>query len=197
MVAELAGTVDMDDKALYLMLALPEHINTMNISVIKNIMKRGCTPVVVSVNMPYIVLARVYAKKGIDPQQLYVVDAVTHYSGGATEPNPHVRYISSPANLTDMGIAITDMLTKIPEPDKCIVFDSVSMLLIHSPTVTASKFLHFVVNKLKILNVSGIFLCVDKGLDPVVLSQMSAFVDKILDFETGEKPDKPDTSKTG
>ena len=189
----MAGNVDLEDNILYLMLSLPEHINTMNINVIKSILKRGCTPVLVSVNMPYKVLAKVYAKEGIDSQKLYVVDAVTHYSGGATETTPHVRFINSPSNLTDMGIAITDMLKNIPEPDKYIVFDSVSMLLIHSPTVTTSKFLHFVVNKLKINDVSGIFLCVEKGLDPVVLSQMSAFVDKIIDFEPGEKPDTPKT----
>lgn len=41
--------------------------------------------------------------------------------------------------------------------------------------LTASGFLHFVVNKLRLSNISGIFLCVDKGLDPVVQSQMPAF----------------------
>jgi hypothetical protein len=62
------------------------------------------------------------------------------------------------------------------------------MLLIHIPLATASKFLHFVVNKLKISEVSDIFLCVENGLDPVILSQITAFVDKIVDFE--EKKNK-------
>ncbi|MCX6696425.1 MAG: hypothetical protein NTV84_02500, partial [Methanoregula sp.] len=111
----------------------------------------------------------------------------TQYSGGVCEPNPRVKYVSNPANLTDLGIAITEMLKNIPGPDKCILFDSVSMLLIHTPSVTASKFLHFVVNKLKLSDVSGIFLCVEKGLDPVILAEMSAVVDKIIDFEPEEK----------
>jgi len=68
----------------------------------------------------------------------------------------------------------------------CIMSDSVSMLLTHFPTATVSKFLHFVVNKLKLSDISGIFLCVEKGLDPVVLSQMSAFVDRIVDFDKPE-----------
>ena len=184
--ADMAGTVDMDENLLYLLLSAPENINAMNIEVVKNILKRGCIPLVISVNLPYKVLARIYTKEGIDPEKYYVVDAVTLYSGGVCEPHPHVKYVTNPANLTDLGIAVTEMLKHIPEQDKCIVFDSVSMLLIHIPSATASKFLHFVVNKLKLSDVAGIFLCVEKGLDPVVMSQMCTFVDKIIDYKVAE-----------
>ena len=180
-----AGTLE--ENRLYLMLSQPEQVQMMNIAVIKKIIKNGCTPLIITVNQPQKVLAKMYTKEGITPEQYYVIDAVTQYSGGACIPAPRVKYVNNPANLTDLGIAITELIKQIPEEKKCIMFDSVSMLLIHIPTVTASKFLHFVVNKLKLSEISGIFLCVDKGLDPVVLSQMSAFVDKIVDF------DKPDS----
>ncbi|NMB77920.1 MAG: hypothetical protein GYA23_02355 [Methanomicrobiales archaeon] len=175
-----------DDGLLYLMLAQPEKLQTLNISVIKKILARGCTPLIITVNQPYRILVKTYAKEGIDADRFYVVDAVTQYSGGACTPGPRVKYVNNPANLTDLGIAITEIIKQIPEPSKCIMFDSVSMLLIHIPSATAAKFLHFVVNKLKLSDISGIFLCVDKGLDPVVLSQMSAFVDKVVDFEKKE-----------
>jgi KaiC/GvpD/RAD55 family RecA-like ATPase len=172
-----------DENLLYLMLSLPERVQAMNIAVIKKMLENGCTPLIITVNQPYKILAKMYAKEGISPGQFYVIDAVTQYSGGTCTPDPRVKYVNNPANLTDLGIAITEFLKQIPETRKCIMFDSVSMLLIHIPTATASKFLHFVVNKLKLSDISGIFLCVDKGLDPVVLSQMSAFVDKIVDFD--------------
>ena len=169
------------------MLSAPEKMHEMNIAVIKNILNRGCTPLIITVNQPYKILAKVYAKEGIDPETCYVIDAVTRYSGGICEPHPRVKYVNNPANLTDLGIAITGMLKQIPEQNTCIMFDSVSMLLIHIPSVTASKFLHFVVNKLKLSDVAGLFLCVEKGLDPVVLSQMSASVDKIVVFNDPKK----------
>ncbi len=172
-----------DENRLYLLLARPVQINAMNLAVIKTVIARGCTPVIVTVNQPYRVLAKTYAKEGIVASQIFVIDAVTQYSGGACEPAPGVRYVSNPANLTDLGIAITETLKQLPGTRKCIVFDSVSMLLIHIPSATASKFLHFVVNKLKLSDISGIFLSVEKGLDPVILSQMSAFVDTIIDFD--------------
>jgi hypothetical protein len=183
-VADSRAIGGQDDSLLYLMLAPPEMIHSMNVAVIKNILKNNCMPLIITVNQPYKVLIKTYKKEGINPDKIYVIDAVTQYSGGVCEPTPGVKYVNNPANMTDLGIAITESLKLIPDERKCIMFDSVSMLLIHIPTATASKFLHFVVNKLKLSDVSGIFLCVEKGLDPVVLSQMSAFVDKIIDFES-------------
>jgi hypothetical protein len=171
------------ENLLYLMLSQPEQVRGMNIAVMKKILSSGCTPLIITVNQPRKVLAKMYANEGITPEKYYVIDAVTQYSGGACVPDSRVKYINSPGNLTDLGIAITEFLKQIPDAKKCIMFDSVSMLLIHIPTATASKFFHFVVNKLKLSDISGIFLCVDKGLDPVILSQMSAFVDKIVDFD--------------
>jgi KaiC/GvpD/RAD55 family RecA-like ATPase len=141
-------------------------------------------------------LTKTYLREGIDISKIKVIDAVTQYSGGVCEEDPRVKYVNNPANLTDLGIAITEVLKQMPEKKKCIMFDSVSMLLIHIPSATASKFFHFVVNKLKLSDVSGIFLCVEKGLDPVILSQMSAFVDKIVDFES-EKPKNREVKGSG
>ncbi len=180
-----------DECFLYLMLAQPEKVHEMNIAVLKDILGTGCTPLIVTVNQPYKVLARSYAKEGIGPEHYYVIDAITQYSGGVCTPGPRVRFVKHPSNLTDLGISITEFLRQIPEPKKCIIFDSVSMLLIHIPTATASKFLHFVVNKLKLSDVSGIFLCVEKGLDPLVLSRMSAHVDRVMDFESPETTGTP------
>lgn len=171
------------ESTLCLLLAQPEKVNDMTVMVMKKILASGCTPLIVTVNKPSKVLNKVYAKEGISPDSYFVIDAVTQYSGGECTPGPRIRYVNNPSNLTDLGIAITEIFKQMPAGKKCILFDSVSMLLIHIPSTTASKFLHFVMNKLKLSDISGIFLCVDKGLDPVILSQMSASVDNILDYE--------------
>lgn len=176
-----------DNPLLYLLLARPDSIHAMNLLIMKKLQARECTPLIVTINQPFKILSKIYTQGGIDPETIFVVDAVTLYSGGTGTPGPKIRYVNNPGNLTDLGIAITETLKSMPEGKKCILFDSVSMLLIHIPTVTAAKFLHFVVNKLKLSDVSGIFLCVEKGLDPVILSQMEAFVDKIVDYEPPDK----------
>lgn len=177
------GTEEVQESVLCLMLAQAEKIQDMNLMVVKKMMEHNCTPLIITVNKPHKVLTRMYAKEGIAPDAYFVVDAVTQYSGGECPPSPRVKYVTNPSNLTDLGIAITEILKKMPAGKKCIMFDSVSMLLIHIPSATASKFLHFVTNKLKLSDVSGIFLCVEKGLDPAVLAQMSTSVDRITDYE--------------
>lgn len=174
------------ESSLCLLLASADKVNDLNMMVVKKIQQSGCTPLVVTVNKPYKILTRTYAKEGISPDSYYVIDAVTKYSGGECVPGPRVRYVSTPSNLTDLGIEITELIRKMPEGKKCIIFDSVSMLMIHSPSVTTSKFLHFLVNKLNLADISGIFLCVEKGLDPVIISQMKAFVDHIVDGDSVE-----------
>jgi len=169
--------------SLCLLLASADRVNDLSFRVVRKTLKSGCIPLVVTINKPCKVLIKVYEKDGIDPASYYVIDAVTKYSGGECTPGPRVRYVNTPSDLTELGIAITELLRRMPAGKKCIVFDSVSMLLIHAPSATTSKFLHFLVNKLSLADVSGIFLCVEKGLDPVIVSQMSAFVDHIVDTD--------------
>jgi hypothetical protein len=176
-------TVEAVESMLCLLLARPENVNEMNMLVMKKMLAGNCTPLIITVNKPCKVLAKMYAKEGISPDSYYVIDTVTQYSGGECIPGPKVKYVTNPSNITDLGIAITEILKQMPPGKKCIMFDSVSMLLIHIPSVTASKFLHFVVNKLKLSDVSGVLLCAEKGLDPLILSQMSSFVDHIMDYE--------------
>jgi hypothetical protein len=69
------------------------------------------------------------------------------------------------------------------QAEKPVIFlDSVNAMLIYINTIDLSKFFHFVVSKLRILNISGIFLAVEKGLDPVLISQLTSFADEVVDI---------------
>jgi len=182
-VEEVINTPEPEESILCLVVAQPKKVHEMNLMVMKNVIRSGCTPLIVTVNKPQKILVKMYAKEAISPETYYIIDAVTQYSGGECPPNPRIKYVNNPANLTDLGIAITEIIKKMPAGKKCILFDSVSMLLIHMPSATTSKFLHFVVNKLKLEDIHGIFLSVEKGIDPVVMSQMSTFVDRVMDFD--------------
>ncbi|MDD1664258.1 MAG: hypothetical protein LUQ32_02785, partial [Methanomicrobiales archaeon] len=63
-----------------------------------------------------------------------------------------------------------------------ILLDSVSTMLIYLPSANLSKFIHFVSSKLKILDMAGIFLAVEDGLDPILLSQLTTFVDQVVNM---------------
>lgn len=180
---EESTTVDLQaGNILYLLLAQPDRLQFMNRALIKHITDTGFSAVIISLNQPAKILLKQYRKDGIDASRIYIVDAVSKFAGGACEPHPHIRYVPNPSNLTDLGIGIIDILRKIPpEEQKCVVFDSVSTLLIYANSGSTSKFIHFIANKLKLEDVSAIFLCMEKGVDPGILSSLSVFVDKVLD----------------
>jgi hypothetical protein len=80
-----------------------------------------------------------------------------------------------------MGIAVTEVLKEHQADKVCILYDSISTMLIYLPSANISKFIHFVTNKLRLMDISGVFLAVEKGLDPMLMSQLTTFVDSVID----------------
>ena len=75
-----------------------------------------------------------------------------------------------------------------------LLFDSVNSMLIYISSANITKFVHFVTNKLRLMGFSGIFLAVEKGLDPDVLTQLITFVDRAVDLEKADEALKTESS---
>lgn len=173
---------ELEQKKIFLILASPGTIRQRNIEIIKEISALGYHTVVITTNFPYSVHSKLYSQNGILPESVSFIDAVTRNSIGNAENIPGVvKYINNPANLTDMGMAVTDVLKEQSGKQVCIMYDSVSTMLIYLSSANISKFIHFVTNKLRLTDVSGIFLAVEKGLDPMLMTQLTTFVDSVID----------------
>ncbi|OPX64446.1 hypothetical protein [Methanoregula sp. PtaB.Bin085] len=169
-------------KEIFLVLATPATIRQRNIDLIKEISGLGYHTIVITTNFPYAILSKLYAEQGIDPAKVSFIDTVTRNSLGSAENIPGVvRFINNPANLTDMGIAVTEVLKEHSGQKVCILYDSISTMLIYLSSPNISKFIHFVTNKLRLMDISGIFLAVEKGLDPMLMTQLTTFVDSVID----------------
>lgn len=173
------------DNKLFLFLSTAERIRQDNITVIHQMHAKGYKVLVVTTNQPYLILRRMYDKKGIDLARVYFIDAITRYAAGTVpEGTPDCHFVNSPSNLTDLGIAITEALALLGGTNVCILLDSISTMLIYIPSVNISKFVHFITSKLRLVNAAGVFLAVEKGLDPLLMTQLTTFVDEIIDLET-------------
>ena len=174
----------LNENRIVLLLADSRKLKQTNTAVIKELTSNGYSVMLISVTLPNIVIRRTYEAAEIDMSKIYIVDAVTKYSGGPTVPDdPHCKYNSNPGNLTDIGIVITEGIKTQPGDKKCLFFDDISTMLLYSPSVTISKFLHFITNKLRLFDVAGVFLAVEKGLDPALLTQISTFADLVESLE--------------
>ncbi len=181
---DIINAHDLEQKSIFLILASPGTIRQRNIDIINEVSKLGYHTVVITTNFPFSILTKLYTQAGIPMDQVSFIDAVTRNSIGSAENIPGVvRYINNPSNLTDMGIAVTEVLKEHSGRKMCILYDSVSTLLIYLSSANISKFVHFVTNKLRLMEVSGVFLAVEKGLDPMLMSQLTTFVDRVIETE--------------
>jgi hypothetical protein len=173
-----------NDEEIYLVMASSAEIRNKNIELIKMLLAMGYHVLVITTNQPYDILKKNFEKSGISMEDISVVDTVTKNAlGHDHEPVGNCRFVSNPADLTDIGIAVTDSLAELEGRKVSLVFDSVNSALIYISSQNIMKFIHFVTNKLRLMHFSGIFIAVEKGLDPEVLTRLTMFVDTIVDMD--------------
>lgn len=175
------STANLDTEKIFLVLSEASELKRKNIEILKILSGAGYQTIVITSNQPYSILKKMYEKDGVNLGKVVFIDTITRYALGTDVKNDdQCTYISNPGNLTDIGIAVTEVLKKYPDGKVCILFDSVSTMLIYISSANITKFIHFVTNKLRLLDVAGIFLAVEKGLDPALLLQLTSFVDRVI-----------------
>jgi len=185
----------LDKDKIYLCLSSAERLRENSSDIIKSLLSRGYMVMVVTTNQPYSILKKAYEKDGIDLSRVGFIDAITRYAVGEIPAGARgVRFTSSPSDLTQLGIAISDSLKDMGGKKAAILLDSVSTMLIYLPSANLSKFIHFVSSKLKILDMTGIFLAVEDGLDPILLSQLTTFVDQVVMMDAKQDSSRPPSS---
>ncbi len=175
---------DFQNEEIYLIMASAAEIRQRNIELLRMLLEKDYEVLVITTNQPYDILKKNYEKNGIPMDRITVVDTVTKYALGRDhDPVPNCRFVSNPADLTAIGIAVTEALSGLSGKKVSLLFDSVNAMLIYISSTNITKFVHFVTNKLRLMGFSGIFLAVEKGLDPDVLTQLITFVDRAVDLE--------------
>lgn len=181
----MSQPVPVDDSyQILLVLASSRMLKSCAIETLRQLDARGYSTVIISVTLPTVVLRKMYQNENIDPSRIYIIDAVTRYSGGeGSSTDGHCVFISNPGNMTDIGIAMTETLRTIPDGKKCVIIDDMATMLLYASSATFMKFIHFITNRLRILEVQGILFAVEKGLAPTVEAQLSTFSDRVFRAE--------------
>lgn len=176
--------LEIKDEEIYLIMASAAEIRNKNIELIKALLAKEYNILVITTNQPYDILKKNYERNGIKMENVSVVDTVTKYAMGHDhEPVKNCRFVNNPADMTAIGIAVTESLSGLKGKKVSLLFDSVNSMLIYISSQNITKFIHFVTNKLRLMGFSGMFLAVEKGLDPDVLTQLTTFVDEVIDVE--------------
>ena len=124
-------------------------------------------------------LIRSFKSNRISTKNIFFIDAVTK----SVEPDKALDssiLISSPYALTELGIAISEILkTKAFD---IIIFDSLSTLSIYqkgNKNATA-KFTSSIINKIRLNDDKGVFTCLEDDAGSELIKESSMFVDKVI-----------------
>jgi hypothetical protein len=154
----------------------------INMAILNEVLKQeDVVGVYVTLNRPYSVLTKILEKNNINTDKLYFIDCVTKTLGTENEEKKCI-FLENPQNLTNITIAIEEIMSTVPSKNKSLFVDPLSTLLIYNRGETISKFLHFLTGKIRVLNINGVLLSTEKELDPEFADQLEQFVDKTVDL---------------
>jgi len=178
----------LEKKDLFLVLSNAADLRHINIEIVKTVTESGYYTIVITSNQPYSVLKKSYEKEEINTDSIFFIDTITKYAlGNISEEYPNCNFLNTPGDLTNIGIAINNVLATKSGEKACIIFDSISAMLIYISPTSLARFLHYITNKLRLLEIKGIFLAVNKGLEPEFQVQLTTFVDTVITPDNSEK----------
>ncbi len=97
---------------------------------------------------------------GERPPNFAVVDCISESSGGRKEDGDSVAYVSSPGDLTGIGMYASRQLSWLLDDggDRTRVgLESISTLLMYAEFETVFRFLHVLSNRLELVDALGLF----------------------------------------
>ncbi len=178
-------TGELNNGKIFLALSEATNLSETNYALVQQLSDLQMRTIVITVNQPSPTLKTLYRKNGIDISRVIFIDAITKYAlGGLPEDIDNAIFVSSPSNLTEIGIGVTEMLKENPDEKTCVIVDSVNTMLVYLPGASVLKFIHFLSSKLRLMNSIGVFLVVEDGIDPALLTQLTTFADEVLEVAT-------------
>ena len=156
-----------------------EYLNNMlNLTKdISQVSKRICY---VTLNRPYMSIVELFLKSNIDLSKFYFVDAITK-TAEMVETKDNCEFVSSPGALTELSLTISNILEK--EKFDYLIFDSLSTLLVYESDTVITKFIHFLIAKIRVIGCNAFFTCLKQDNSSLLIRDINMFADKIIDVE--------------
>ncbi len=125
----------------------------------------------------------------IDTKNIFFIDAVTKSVNSDVEYD-NALLVSSPYALTELGIAISEVLKS--NAFDILVFDSLSTLNLYSNELknSSGKFTAHVINKIRMSKSKGVLTCLRDDVATDLIRQSSMFVDKVIILDNFEERTK-------
>lgn len=136
----------------------------------------------ITVNKPYGILVKYLKEKGINTENIFFIDAISKSVGEDMRLTEDCLFIPSPNRLTDLSIALSQALEGMKNKEtKFIFIDSLSTLLLYNPFDVVTRFIHFIITRLRLFGLVGIMISIEKQVDERMINILIEMCDEIVE----------------
>ncbi|MBP2030843.1 KaiC/GvpD/RAD55 family RecA-like ATPase [Methanohalophilus levihalophilus] len=126
----------------------------------------------------------------MDTSSLGIVDCVTKTLGIAAEDTDNIKRVSSPVDLTGIGVRISqyfeELWMKKENPPIRLCINSLSTVLMYSNLQTVFRFLHVFTGRIKAAKGLGLFVVEDQMHDPQTIATLKQLFDGMIEIKEHE-----------
>lgn len=176
---------ELEYNRLVLLLAPSKKIQEVDLFLLKyflNTKKAFC--VYVTVAKPYQTMLNILGKNKIKTDKIFFIDCITPVSAGGGMQRVGNCVFCQPQALTNISISLTTAMQSLPkDSERVLILDTVSTLMLYNETGTVARFVHSLTTKIRQWKVRSVILTLEEETDKKVLSQLSQFVDKVIEVK--------------
>lgn len=155
--------------------------NKVNMEILKHYLnekKHYC--VYVTVNKPYATLKKSLENKEIDLEKIFFIDAV---SPTEETRSGNAVFLGSPKALTKISLVSTKALEKMPKKKRFLFIDSVTTLSLYNETGNVSKFMDFLIKKMREGGITASIISLKKEKSEDISNYLSQLVDEVVEVD--------------
>jgi hypothetical protein len=131
----------------------------------------------ISLNKPCSSLLYTFSENSIDPDKFYFIDTITRTASIPVAVD-YCNYVSSPGALTEISLAFANIFDS--KKIDCLFFDSLSTLFVHESEATITKFVHFLMAKLKFIGCDAYFTVLKSDENSALIKDVHMFADEVI-----------------
>lgn len=172
------------DNEIVLVLSCADDSKKNNLGILKYLAEKSRV-VAVAASQPY---EQFNGALGKDSENVFFIDCITR-NGWASVRKGNCIFIDNTSGLTEIGIAITEGLSALPQGQKYLFIDSVSGISKGANKDVFPKFAQFLASKTREHGASGVFVSISGAMDAKMLSSLEQFCDRKVDLSKGKEGD--------
>ena len=142
--------------------------------------EKDCGGVYMTVSKPHAFVSRVLDRENIPTNKLFFIDFISCMAGEKVGTRGNCVFVENPTSLEEISMYADELIEKLETPEKFLLLDSLSTLLIYNNAQSVKKFSHFLINKLRMDGMSGIFVTLDEDTSRDLTDTLIHLCDSVI-----------------